>query len=146
MGKGHLRKIQMNKLALQVAEMQKAYREWLENPEAEAQKLTMPLRIQLQNNEFQLQRLSALCAALIENAGGKVVLQREDLEKFNQNKITIGLETNEEATEIEKATTLTFTFKAEPLEPPAPVATAPEPLITVDGIDGVTPTQPEASA
>jgi hypothetical protein len=73
-------------------------------------------------------RLSVLAACLIEKLGKKVVLSKDEMEKFQNNRINIKWEVADGETG-ETAKEFTFTYELAPAEQPSP---QPEPVECTD--------------
>ncbi len=127
MGKGYLRRIKLARMATQAQEMQKA----LADPEGAFQKLAKPLFADLEAARFQQNRLSALVCALIDRAGGQVVVKRKETEKFGGQRVNIFHQTSDADDGTDPEVDITFTYELTPIPVPGPSvlqrADVPEP-------------------
>ena len=71
----------------------------------------------------QNSRLSVLCASLLKKSGDKVMLTKEEMESFKDQRINIKWELPEGVTKPEDATEYVFTFEVQPIQQPGEPAT-----------------------
>jgi hypothetical protein len=72
---------------------------------------------QLRDAIGQNKRLSVLAAALIKAAGGKVLINKDEMESFKDFSLSIKWELPEGVTTVEDAKEFVFSFDATPLKP-----------------------------
>jgi len=71
----------------------------------------------------QNSRLSVLCACLLKKSGDKVVLTKEEMESFKDQRINIKWELPEGVEKAEDAASFVFTYEVQPIQQPGQPAT-----------------------
>src|SRR5208282_4819780 len=108
MGKGILRRIKMAKIAKEVEEMRKQTEELVSDPGGAFQKMATTIITQLQSATYEKNKLCALICALLENAGGSVIIKRKAIDQFQQHRLTILTEGPQDDDGVNPEAGLTF--------------------------------------
>lgn len=121
MGKGILRRRKMAQIAKEVETMREQTQQLVSDPEGAFQRMAKPLIAQLQAATYEQNKLSALVCALLEARGGLVAVKRGDIDRFQNHRLTILSEAPPDDDGIKPDVELTFTYRAEVVNPPTPV-------------------------